>query len=120
MKEVRRNVLLRRRMHLKKFGVIGWNDNTDPAILDLITDLKYRGDFKTKTRERTQPYVVRNDFYGLSDVMKDKSFWRKFGVPADRIQRRIDFLKAAGPAYEKRFDEKNVLSEQYEQFTHTA
>ena len=65
----------------------------DPRILDVVVDLRYRGDYSGATRKRVQPCMVKNDVEGLAQVMADRSFWNS--VPQDRFQRRKDFLAGA-------------------------
>lgn len=58
----------------------------DPAILDLVVDLRYRGDYTRTTRQLVQPLMVTNDLEGMAQLMGKRGQW--LGVPEDRFQRR--------------------------------
>ena len=77
---------------VRRYGPTDWQ-NLDPAIRDMLTDLRYRGDYTNRTRRLIQSYVVNNDLEGFTQVMSNRSLWRR--VPADRFQRRVDFLQQA-------------------------
>jgi hypothetical protein len=76
----------------KAYGPVDW-DKLQPAIRELVIDLRYRGDYTGKTREFVQPLVVKNDLKGLARVMADREKWTK--VPEDRFRRRAEFAKEA-------------------------
>jgi len=78
-----------------KYGEVDW-ETLSPAIRDIVVDLRYRGDYLPETRQKVQPYVVKNDPKGLLTVMSDREFWIKHrGVPLDRFNRRVQYLEAA-------------------------
>ncbi len=68
-------------------------ETLNPAILDLVVDLRYRGDYTRVTRQLVQPLMVANDVEGLTRLMADKGAW--LGVPEDRFQRRKKAMEAA-------------------------
>ncbi|MFK0734043.1 MAG: pesticin C-terminus-like muramidase, partial [Gloeotrichia echinulata HAB0833] len=79
----------------------------DPAIRDLVVDLKYRGDYNLATRTKVQELMSKNDLEGLLNLMSDQAFWQKnkikgtdgkeynIDVPSDRFKQRIQFLEKA-------------------------
>lgn len=77
---------------VKKYGPADW-DKLNPAIRDLVVDLRYRGDYTAKTREWVQPLVVKNDLKGLAEVLADREKWA--AVPEDRFKRRAEYAKKA-------------------------
>lgn len=78
-----------------KYGAVDW-DKLDPAIKDILVDLRYRGDYTTATRKEIQPLVVANDLQGLRDLLSDETkMTDDWGVPQDRFERRRDYLQAA-------------------------
>jgi len=74
------------------FGAVDW-DKTDPAIRDILVDLKFRGDYTPASRRLVQKLLVDSDLAGLAAAMANKANWP--GVPADRFKRRNDFLAGA-------------------------
>jgi len=78
-----------------KYGACDW-DKLDPAIQELIVDLKYRGDYTPHSREVIQPLIVANDLAGLAKAMADQNNWKT--VPTDRFNRRKAFIEAAARA----------------------
>lgn len=68
----------------------------NPAIRDVLVDLRYRGDYTPATRTRVQPPAIANDLRALYDVMRDRAYWmEQRGVPEDRFNRRVQFLETA-------------------------
>jgi len=70
---------------VKAYGAIDWS-TTEPAVRDLIVDLRYRGDYTPATRAFMQSAVARNDLESLSEVLSNRSLWA--AVPPDRFERR--------------------------------
>jgi uncharacterized protein (TIGR02594 family) len=70
-------------------------DTLHPAIMEMLVDLRYRGDYTGKTREWIQPLVVKNDLKGFAAAMGDAKWKTTFGVPKDRFDRRKAFMEAA-------------------------
>ncbi|HAP61926.1 MAG TPA: hypothetical protein DCR93_21305 [Cytophagales bacterium] len=76
---------------LQVYGATNF-DTLDRRILDIVVDLRYRGDYSGATRKRVQPCMVRNDVAGMAEVIRDREFWRN--VPEDRFRRRVDFIES--------------------------
>jgi len=69
-------------------------ENLHPAIMELVVDLRYRGDYHPRTRTRVQPLMVNNDLQGLASLMADRGYWvDTFNVPLDRFNRRSQFMQ---------------------------
>jgi peptidoglycan hydrolase-like protein with peptidoglycan-binding domain len=62
-----------------------------PSILDLVVDLRYRGDYTRVTRQIIQPLMVANDSEGLARAMANRGLW--LGIPEDRFQRRKKWME---------------------------
>lgn len=73
-------------------GACDWS-KIDQAVIDLLVDLKYRGDYTPDSRVLVQPLASRNNLAGLAQVMKQRSNWPN--VPNDRFARRVAFLDKA-------------------------
>lgn len=89
-----------------KYGEVDW-ERLDPAIREMLIDMKFRGDYTPAARARIQKYVVANDLVGFARTLCDREHWP--GVPQDRFDRRKRFLeeavaerRAAGGVREKR------------------
>lgn len=80
---------------VKAYGATDW-DKLNPAIKDLLVDLRYRGDYTGATRANIQALVAKNDVKGLAAVVADESKWP--GVPKDRFDRRKNLMNAAAAA----------------------
>jgi len=74
------------------YGACDWA-KTHQAVIDLLVDLKYRGDYTPDSRVLVQPLASRNDLAGLARVMKQRTSWPN--VPKDRFERRVAFLDQA-------------------------
>ena len=74
------------------YGACDWA-KIDQAVIDLLVDLKYRGDYTPDSRVLVQPLASRNNLAGLAQVMKQRTNWPN--VPKDRFERRIAFLDRA-------------------------
>ena len=78
-----------------KYGVTDL-DTLHPAIMELVVDLRYRGDYHSRTRTRVQPLMVSNNLNGLASLMADRSYWvDTYNVPLDRFNRRKQFMQDA-------------------------
>ncbi|MEY3443692.1 MAG: hypothetical protein RLZZ519_1973 [Bacteroidota bacterium] len=77
-----------------KFGDVDF-DNLHNAIMEILVDLRYRGDYKPSTREWIQPFAVKNDLKGFAAAIGNKRWMTEFGVPKDRFERRKAFMDAA-------------------------
>lgn len=79
----------------KKYGVTDI-ENLHPAIMELVVDLRYRGDYKPRTRLKVQPLMVNNDLQGLAALMADEGYWvNTYNVPKDRFNRRKKYMQDA-------------------------
>lgn len=80
---------------VEKYGATDWA-TLNPAIKDLLVDLRYRGDYTPGTRAKIQALVAKNDIKGISDIMADESYWvTERGVPKDRFLRRKAMMERA-------------------------
>lgn len=66
-------------------------DEMNPAIKDTLVDLRYRGDYTGKAREKVQKAAADNDLIDVTDTLSDRGQWKN--VPEDRFQRRSKYLK---------------------------
>lgn len=66
-------------------------DEMNPAIKDTLVDLRYRGDYTGKAREKVQKAAADNDLIDVTDTLSDRGQWKS--VPEDRFQRRSKYLK---------------------------
>jgi|GEM_PF-1260357 uncharacterized protein (TIGR02594 family) len=78
----------------EKYGEVDF-DALHPAIMDILVDLRYRGDYHSRSRAWIQPLAVKNDLKGFAAAMADTKWKTDYGVPADRFNRRRDFMAAA-------------------------
>jgi len=77
---------------VKKYGETKW-DSLNPAIKDILVDLKFRGDYTGNSRNIIQKFVANNDLVGFAKEIEKLSNWPN--VPSDRFKRRKDFIKNA-------------------------
>jgi peptidoglycan hydrolase-like protein with peptidoglycan-binding domain len=66
-------------------------ERLNPGLLDLVVDLRYRGDYTRATRQIIQPLLVANDVEGMARAMANRSHW--LGVPEDRFLRRKTWME---------------------------
>lgn len=79
----------------KKYGKTDL-DSLHPSIMELVVDLRYRGDYHSESRKRVQPLMVKNDLQGLATLMANEGYWvDKFNVPKDRFNRRKKYMQDA-------------------------
>lgn len=83
----------------KKYGAVDW-DKLNPAIQEMLIDLKYRGDYTPRSRAFLQPHVVANDLPAFVKALGDRSLWPD--VPPNRFERRKVFIEKAAAEQEKR------------------
>ncbi len=76
----------------RRFGATDW-EGLDPAIRELLIDLRFRGDYTPASRRFLQPHVAANDLAGLSLEIADRERWST--VPEDRFERRRRFCEDA-------------------------
>ena len=74
------------------YGAVDF-ESLDPALLDLVVDLRYRGDYTRVTRQVVQPLLVANDVEGMARAMANRGLW--LGVPEDRFMRRKRWMEEA-------------------------
>jgi len=74
----------------EEYGKCNW-DELDKTIIDILVDLKFRGDYTPNARRKIQEYVAENDVEGLYGVIAGRRHW--LTVPADRFRRRVEFMK---------------------------
>lgn len=68
--------------------------DNNPILWQLAVDLKYRGDYHPKSRERFQKHLVLNSNKHLLPLMSDTAFWmERFKVPRNRFELRIQHVK---------------------------
>jgi hypothetical protein len=72
-----------------RYGSVAWK-GLDPKILDVLVDLRFRGDYTHSTRERLQATVVTNDIKSFTAVVCHQPFWRH--VPPERFKARCNHL----------------------------
>ncbi|MED5524960.1 hypothetical protein [Gallaecimonas pentaromativorans] len=76
---------------VKHYGTVDW-DKTPQTVIDLLVDLRYRGDYTPATRRLIQKFVADGEYVKFKDVIQDQSNWS--GVPGDRFTRRSNFADA--------------------------
>ncbi|MFN8393493.1 MAG: TIGR02594 family protein [Bacteroidia bacterium] len=77
-----------------KYGDVDF-EKLHPAIMEMLVDLRYRGDYTPKSREWIQPLVVKNDLKGFAAAISDKKWMNDYGVPKGRYDARKAFMDAA-------------------------
>jgi uncharacterized protein (TIGR02594 family) len=77
-----------------KYGTVDFA-KLHPAIMDLLVDLRYRGDYHSRSRAWIQPLAVKNDLKGMAAAMADEKWKTDYGVPEDRFRRRKEYMAAA-------------------------
>lgn len=79
---------------VEKYGEVDFK-KLNPAIRDIVVDLRYRGDYHKSSREWIQPIMVKNDLKGMATAMADSRWKTQYGVPKDRFERRKKFMADA-------------------------
>lgn len=72
----------------KRYGAVSWTELT-PMAQEVVFDLRYRGDYTPKTRERLQPILVARDDAKLLDLLGDTGYWKAQNVPESRVEARL-------------------------------
>ena len=75
-----------------KYGQVDF-DTIDPALKDLMVDLKFRGDYTGHSRTLLQKAFVENDLKKVQGIMGNTKNWP--GVPSDRFKRRKALIDKA-------------------------
>ncbi|MEM7037947.1 MAG: TIGR02594 family protein [Bacteroidota bacterium] len=70
-------------------------DSQHPAITDFLVDLRYRGDYHSRSRKWIQEHVAKNDLKKLASIAADSRWMTDYGVPKDRFNRRKQFMQDA-------------------------
>lgn len=73
-----------------KYGKCDW-DKLNPAIKEILVDLKFRGDYTPNTRKLLQKHVADNNLEELAKVIQNEDNWKK--VPANRFKSRSKFIE---------------------------
>ncbi len=76
----------------RAYGATDW-DGLDPAIRELVVDLRFRGDYTPACRRFLQVHIVNNDLDGLARELANRAHWPN--VPQDRFDRRRRYCDAA-------------------------
>lgn len=76
----------------RTYGATDW-DALDPTILEVLVDLRFRGDYTPTTRRFLQVHVANNDLEAFAREIGDRANWPN--VPEDRFQRRVATCDAA-------------------------
>jgi hypothetical protein len=71
------------------YGDVDWA-KLNPAIKEVVIDLRFRGDYTPKSRQSIQPHLVDNNLSSFTALLKNRSLWKN--VPEDRFKRRMYFL----------------------------
>lgn len=71
-------------------GILNWG-SLDLKTRDVAVDLIYRGDYTGESRRFIQRPMIENDLVAFRAEIEKRSNWP--GVPADRYQRRISYLR---------------------------
>jgi len=74
------------------YGKVNW-DKLDQRILDVLADLRYRGDYNKNTTPFLQKHIANNDFTKFKAEIAKKSNWPN--VPQDRFERRKAYVETA-------------------------
>ena len=72
---------------------------TDPAIVDILVDLRFRGDYTGTSRGLVQKIAAQNDLAAFAAALQKAANWPN--VPKDRFNRRSAFLASALAAKKK-------------------
>lgn len=75
------------------YGVLCWEE-TNWKIRDVVVDLIYRGDYTGATRRIIQKPFVDNYYLNFSRGVYNYNNWP--GVPVDRFNRRVSYLRGGG------------------------
>ena len=77
---------------VQTYGATDW-ENLNPAIKELLVDLRYRGDYTPASRKLIQRSVAANDVQALAEFMSVRESWAS--VPAERFRMRTEFMQNA-------------------------
>lgn len=74
---------------VKLYGKLNF-DAVSGTIIDVLVDLRFRGDYTGTSRAHVQKPAVQNDMSAFRAVIGNRAFWAN--VPADRFDRRVKYL----------------------------
>ncbi len=72
------------------YGVVPW-EGLDPRLLEVVVDLRFRGDYTPRTRALLQSALANNDVNRFKEVLCNRALWP--GVPFERFKARCYFLE---------------------------
>ncbi|MDQ6966613.1 MAG: N-acetylmuramoyl-L-alanine amidase, partial [Mariprofundaceae bacterium] len=76
---------------VKAYGSVAWQ-GLNPNIRDVVVDLRFRGDYHSRSRKFIQKHVAHNDLATFTEQMIERKNW--VSVPEDRFNRRVAYLQA--------------------------
>ncbi|KAF7785735.1 hypothetical protein PRUB_a0108 [Pseudoalteromonas rubra] len=76
---------------VEAYGRVDWQ-HLDDKIKTVLIDLRYRGDYDSRSRKRVQQYIAENNLAQFRECIEDKVLWS--GVPVDRFNRRVEFINS--------------------------
>ncbi len=71
---------------VEKYGAVN-QDTLDPAIMEMVVDMTFRGDYRPSSRKTLQPMIAGNDLAGFRAAVEKME-----GIPSNRQKRRLEFL----------------------------
>lgn len=81
----------------KKYGKVNW-EKLDHRILDVLVDLRYRGDYKKDKMEFLQKHVANNDFEKFkAEIVKNSNWPEVIRNARDRFERRKEYVEKTPP-----------------------
>ncbi|WON77730.1 hypothetical protein OK023_03280 [Serratia sp. UGAL515B_01] len=72
-------------------STLAWDAIPD-KIKEILIDLRYRGDYSSRTRKYIQRPAYSGDLQSFGRVIADRSIW--LSVPDDRFKRRVEFYES--------------------------
>jgi hypothetical protein len=82
---------------VRAYGRPVWEE-LHPTAQEIVFDLRYRGDYTPKTRQRIQRLLAERDYCGLKEVLSDTAYWARLGVPRERIKERQEMAESLSVA----------------------
>jgi uncharacterized protein (TIGR02594 family) len=79
-------------------------DKQHPAITDILVDLRYRGDYHSRSRVFIQKAAADNDLKKFAQLMSDSKWLTDFGVPKGRFAARKKFINDAAEGKESKLE----------------
>ena len=71
-------------------------DELDVAIIEVLIDMRSRGDYTGSTRRKLQSVIAKNDLAGFAAILADESYWmQQYGVPKAIFDERNLLLQRA-------------------------